>query len=81
MGFDLSDNITALAEKLHSQILQKLANVVFTVHQKKQKTKKLDYKFIKKLNALDQEVVPPKMNVQFYCNKVILWLKTQYDMV
>jgi len=33
VGFNLSDNIAALAEKLHSQTLQKLADVAFTVHQ------------------------------------------------
>ena len=64
-GFDLPDDITALAKKVCPQAVQKPANVTFAVHQKEQQAKKLDRKFMKRLDALDKEVVPPKMNVQY----------------
>lgn len=81
VGFDLPDDITAVAKKVAPWALQKLADVAFTVHQQEQKAKKLDHKFMKKLDTLDKEVVPLKMNAQYYCNKATSWLKNQYGMV
>lgn len=80
-GFDLPDDIAALAEKVRPQAAQKPADVAFAVHQKEQQAKKLDCKFMKRLDALDKEVVPPKMNVQYYRSKATSWLKDQYGMV
>jgi len=80
-GFDLPDDIAALAEKVCPQAAQKPADVAFAVHQKEQQAKKLDRKFMKRLDALDKEVVPPKMNVQYYRSKATSWLKDQYGMI
>lgn len=80
-GLDLPDDIAALAEKVAPQASEKPADAAFALHQQEQRAKKLDRKFMKRLDAMDQEPVPPRMNVQFYRNKATSWLKNQYGMV
>ena len=74
-SLDLPDDIAALAEKVAPQASEKTADAAFTLHQQEQWVKKLDCKFMKRLDAMDQELVPLRMNIQFYCNKVTLWLE------
>ena len=80
-GLDLPDDIAALAEKVAPQASEKPADATFALHQQEQWAKKLDCKFMKRLDAMDQEPVPPRINVQSYHNKATSWLKNQYGMV
>ena len=81
VGSNLPDDVASFVEKVCPQGLQKPADVTFTVHQQKQQEKKLDWKFMKRLDNLDKEVVPPKMNTQYYHNNATSWLKNQYGTV
>jgi len=80
-GLDLPDDIAALVEKVAPPASQKPADLAFAVHKEERRAKKLDVKFMKRLDNLDKEEVPPKMNVQYYRNKATSWLKNQYGML
>jgi hypothetical protein len=78
VGLDVPDDIAPVIAKQGLEPSKKPANVVFALHQQKQRDKKLEHQTIKRFGNEDVDADSTKLNIQQLRNEMTSRLKEHY---